>query len=557
MQPPVLDLQTIDTTIPEKITKFWSLKTLKDNFVPGINVLGAGVAERDFEEKVNWALKNPDEALTLLGYGPKEIERMQKKDKVELLRGEIKKREGQINEEKKLRVEELDPAADLGVKRLRIHYGGSYYGGAVTALDNLQDEDGNFLPEDDPEFRSLKDFYRKWMKSGGVIEFCLGPGKKKYKTSDGTYKTNKTECYDPKTKSFKEEVTEYHIPDNEDELRYYSNYCQFMTRHFPEAEFCFWVEPNLNYDDNGIFQHSELKGAQSTGRDPEKYADVVLTASKMMRKTTSNIRLGINIAFVDLDYVKRCLEQVEKQGNVPEVIDYVSFNPYRDLPENSGPFWNCNLTGKRGGKGKFDWKERHFSYEEEVLQLAELVSKFGLTLQVGESGWRGGKKPGEKRNQVVYNLRGWILNRFLWIPDTPWRMRDPITSEVGEASFAFVESRSLRPRPSYYAYQVFNRLLLEDITPLGELREDSVPELMGRVFQNEKSKERLLVLWMAVGADQNYEDQPIRLQLPEHGVSGLRVIDSLDGKDYADYSVDRNTLRVTVKDYPLIVILEA
>jgi len=551
MRIPILDLQAIDATIPNILTKLWDPKILRERFVPGINVLGAGIAERKFGEKALWALEKPDKALTLLGYDREKIEGIAPKNKIQILQEEIRKRASQTNEEKRLRTEEIDLAADLGTKRIRIHYGGSYHGGAVFASDNIQDENGSFLSEDNPEFKSLKNFHQKWVGGRGSIEFCLGPGKKKYKTSKGIHKINKTKCYDPKTKSFKPKTTEYHIPDNEDELQYYIKYCQFMAQHFPEAAFCFWVEPNLNYDDNELFQHSYLKGAQSTERCPETYANLVLASATAMRKISSSVRLGINFAFIDIDYVERCLKRIEEREHPSKIIDYVSFNPYRDLPENAGPFWNEDLTNGCGGKGRFDWNTSGISYEEEVLGLMKRLSRVGLVLQVGESGWSAEQTPESERSQAIYNLRGWVLNRFLWVPETPWRLRDPYDSSQ-EHSYAFVDSRTFKPHPSYHAYQTFNRLFHQDVVPLGKGKSDALPNLQCNVFEDRKNNKILTAVWLAEETGTSKEEQ-VALKLKRGVLNDVNVINYL-GHHHNDSRMDEGVLILKISSCPLIVV---
>jgi polyhydroxyalkanoate synthesis regulator phasin len=464
---------------------------------PGLNVMGEGGnpmyhAWSTWTESISTFIKvNPEQAKEILVQegilSRDEADRIPQDQLLE----EIQKK--QLEEYEKnlaIRMRETEMLDDLAVERVRLHFDESPH--HLSHIVKFFDEEGNFIPTGkDPVSEELKKFieyYQRLSAGGKKIELTLGPGIAEPGDDKrrGPYK-----------------ASEYRLPTTKEELEIWRTYCKGIAKNFSEADFTVWVEPNFY----PLFE--------KTGRDPEKYGRAVLAAARTVQEVLPAKKIGISVVFADVDYLNRALNEIKKSGvNPADIIQYISINPYRwGMPERpTAAAWD-------EGSKKFGSGEKPFlTYEQQILNLYEEMKGWGITdIRTGETGYDRKDSNLSEHEQAVYNLRGWILNRYLWVAETPFRA----TQVEGSRSQRGLVSEEGIPTETYFAYRNFNSVFNKDFMPAGELTVTDDMRIFCKVFKNQSTQEMLLAVWVA----QSYgtDESQYRRKIKFSNIGGDRI----------------------------------
>jgi len=213
-----------------------------------------------------------------------------------------------------------------------------------------------------------------------------------------------------------------------------------------------------------------------------------------------------------------------------------------------GPKWNENLESNRGSdapKGKFDWSTEG-SYEEEVLSLMKRVSSLGIKdIRTSESGYPVGELT--RQQQAEYNLRGWVLDRYLGLPESPWAL----TSE--SEGFSFIDNRGKKTE-TFYAYKNFNSIFSSAIIPRGEIhtRDEKV---LCKIFEDESNGDQILVIWSPTDyySSKGENSELVSVSLPLQGEKSVEIVTQLSKESPNTEKRITNKLEISVKGEPVII----
>jgi len=544
--------EAINKNIVNRVESALSAETLRENRIHahGINVMGEGVGFYDTtsEEKVQEALADPHKTLldnaTILGLTPESINPLDKNAAQALIRAKVQERDEKHRANRKLESLYLD---ELGVDgAIKIHMCRGPFDSRIIDVDTPN-------PDQEEAFR----YVQEQLKNGRRVQIALGPGMTEYQTPDGEIRKNTTVFINKETGKLETGETYFHIPTQPGEVESWQKYCRFIADKCKGADFDIWVESNHNLDDNGHgnFQHNTDPARygefSSSGRTPAEYAVAVVAASQAIKETNPEAKIGINLAFADTDYAVQTLEAIRQIGQDPiKVVDYVSFNPYRfgKRPEDCGPKWNENLAGNRGKnapKGKFDWSTTG-KYEDKAVEFIERVGAQGVKdIRIGESGWPKESLTEEQRAQ--YNLRGWILDRYIGLPESPWTL----SSE--SENFSLVKNNREKT-PTYWAYRNFNKIFTTTTCPVGEIQ-TSNDGIICKIFEDETSHDKILVIWKATDYyDTNKpQDESDNIDLVFSQESDLEITSKLTTTEPETETKKSKTIQINVSGEPVII----
>lgn len=544
--------KTIDKTTVGRVESALSPEALKENRVHahGMNVMGEGVGfyDKTPEEKVQEALSDPHKALlenaAVLSLTPESINVLDDDAARALIQTKVKERDEQHIANRKTESVYLE---ELGVDgAIKIHMSRGPFDSRVVDMDNPN-------PNQDEAFK----YVQEQLAKGRRVQIALGPGIKEYRNPNGEIQENTTTYINKETGKLETSETYFHIPTQPGEIEQWKRYCRFIADKCKGADFDIWVEANHNLDDSGHgnFQHntdlSRHGEFSSTGRTPAEYAVAVVAASEAVKEIDPKAKVGINLAFVDTDYAIKTLEAIKAMGQNPTyVVDYVSLNPYRfgKKPEDCGPKWNENLAGNRGEhapKGKFDWTATG-SYENEVVEFLEKVGGQGIKdIRIGESGWPKESLTEDERAQ--YNLRGWILDRYVGLPESPWTL----SSESED--FSLVKNNGEKT-PTYWAYRNFNKIFISTVRPTGEIQTGD-NSVVCKVFEDDNTHDEILVVWQATDYydKDNSQAGQSQVDLLFDQESDIEIISKLTATETVTETKKAKTIQIGVSGEPIII----
>lgn len=547
-----LHIENIDSQEITEINDMLTPEVLSENrkHAHGINVLGEGSVGYDYISPSTEAkfLEDPKQILAKyseeLQMNEKDIQEMSEDDGARRIREEVERRNLKSSEKRRVETELLE---ELGVDgSIKIHM-------CKGPFDARYIDTSSSDPRQEKAFT----YVRNQIEKGIRVQIALGPGFPEYTNENGEIVTNTTTYINPETKALEKSGTFFHIPSKTGELKKWDKYCRYVSSRCSGAEFDIWIEPNHNLDDNGHgkFEHNTDPGRHgefsSEGRKPEEYALAVIVASNAIKQEAPNSKVGINVAFADTEYIEKTIGTIKSLGYDPKkVVDYVSFNPYRfgKKPEMCGPKWNENLESNRGSdapKGKFDWSTEG-SYEEEVLSLMKRVSSLGIKdIRTSESGYPVGELT--RQQQAEYNLRGWVLDRYLGLPESPWAL----TSESED--FSFIDNRGKKTE-TFYAYKNFNSIFSSAIIPRGEIhtRDEKV---LCKIFEDESNGDQILVIWSPTDyySSKGENSELVSVSLPLQGEKSVEIVTQLSKESPNTEKRITNKLEISVKGEPVII----
>ncbi|MDD4381767.1 MAG: hypothetical protein PHE21_00250 [Candidatus Dojkabacteria bacterium] len=547
-----LHIDNVDSQKVIEIKDMLTSEVLLENrkHAHGINVLGEGSVGYDYIAPLTETkfLEDPKQILAKyseeLQVKEKDIQEMSEDDAARRIREEVEKRNSQSSQKRRAETKLLQ---ELGVDgSIKIHM-------CKGPFDARYLDTSSSDPKQEEAFTYVRNQIEKEIR----VQIALGPGFTEYTNENGEIVTNTTTYIDPETKALGKSETVFHIPSKTGELEKWDKYCRYVSSRCSGAEFDIWIEPNHNLDDNGHgkFEHNTDSGRHgefsSEGRKPEEYALAVIVASNAIKQEAPDSKVGINVAFVDIEYIEKTIETIKILGYDPtKIIDYVSFNPYRfgKKPEMCGPKWNENLEGFRGDsapKGRFDWNTEG-SYEEEVLALMGRVSSLGIRdIRTSESGYPVGELT--RQQQAEYNLRGWVLDRYLGLPESPWTL----TSESEDFSFIDKEGNKTE---TFYAYKNFNSIFSSSIIPSGEIHTKD-EKVMCKVFEDESNGSQILVVWSPTGyySNKGENNRPVKISVPLLGEKSVEIITGLSKDTPNIEKRATNKLEINVHGEPVII----
>lgn len=547
-----LNIDNINSQEVAEIKNMLPPEVLSENrkHAHGINVLGEGLVGYDYISPEIEAkfLENPKQILVQyreeLQINGEDIQEMSEDDAVRRILEEVEKRNLKSSEKRRAETELLQELGVDGSIKMHMCKGPFDARYLDTSSSDLKQEEA-FL------------YVRNQIEKGIRVQIALGPGFVEYTNENGEVVTNTTTYINPETKALEKSKTAFHIPSKTGELRKWDKYCRYVSSRSSGAEFDIWIEPNHNVDDNGHgkFEHNTDSGRHgefsSEGRRPEEYALAVIVASNAIKQESPNSKVGINVAFADTEYIEKTIETIKALGYDPtKIIDYISFNPYRfgKKPESCGPKWNESLEGYRGGdapKGRFDWTTEG-SYEEEVMSLMRRVSSLGIKdIRTSESGYPSGELT--RQQQTEYNLRGWVLDRYLGLPESPWTL----TSE--NEDFSFID-KSGKKTETFYAYKNFNSIFSSSVLPRGEINVDD-EKVICKVFEDESNGDQILVIWSPTDYYVNNVDNnmPVSVSLPFLGEKSVEIITQLSKESTNIERRSTNKLELNIGGDPVII----
>jgi len=451
----------------------------------GINVLGGGpnpMLLAGKETSIEMANNNDPKVIEALKN--EGIEVNADTNIVEMINNACQQRD---TEEQKIRSLETGVISELGANRIRLHFDETMT--HLSLIENLFDNDGNIKDSEKGSercagFMQLVEYVGSLEKNGAKVEITLGPGVPHPEREPEV----STEA-NPK-KRYMYSITEYELPTDEADKIVWERYCKGIARYFPNADLTVWIEPNLD-----IFVQS--------GRDPEKYSETVVSAIDAIRTVNPEKKVGINMLFADQSFAVDTLNHIKTLGLEPkDVVGYVTFNPYRfRAPER--PTWT---EGSRRRVFKDMPTDElatvdYDTYEEEILRFHRRLSEYGINdIRVGESGYEGdnGLKGKDRyeyspHQNAVCNIRSWVLDRYLWIRETPWRA----IQKEGSKSHRGLVAEDGTPTENFHAYKHFNEIFTPDVEPVGELTDPEDRRVYCKIFKNKQSGEDIAVLWVA------------------------------------------------------------
>jgi len=539
-----LHIENIDSQEVTEINDILTPEVLLENrkHAHGINVLGEGSVGYDYisSELETKLLENPRQILaqysTELQISGEDIWEMPEDDAVARIRGEIEKRNLKSSEKRRAETELLQ---ELGVDgSIKIHM-------CKGAFDARYLDTSSSDPKQEEAFIYVKNQIEKGIR----VQIALGPGFTEYTNENSEIVTNTTTYINPETKALERGATAFHIPSKTGELKKWDKYCRYVSSKCSGAEFDVWIEPNHN------LKHNSDPGRRgefsSEGRKPEEYALAVVVASNAIKQESPNSKVGINVAFADVEYIEETIKTITALGYDPtKIIDYISFNPYRfgKKPESCGPRWNESLNSYRGSdapKGRFDWMTEG-SYEEEVVSLMRKVSNLGIKdIRTSESGYPVGELT--RQQQAEYNLRSWVLDRYLGLPESPWTL----TSE--DEGFSFIDNSGNKTE-TFYAYKNFNSIFSSSIAPRGEInvRDEKV---ICKVFEDQSHGSQILVIWSPTDhySSKGENSTPINISIPLEMEKSVEIITQLSKENPNIEKRSTNKLEINIGGEPVII----
>ncbi len=432
--------------------------------------------------------------------------------------------------EKDIRSIERETIDKIGAKRVRMHFDEVLT--HLSTVEGLFDDSGNIKESEKNSdlytgFTQLVEYVKDLEKSGVKVEIALGPG---VKHPDRT--ADKRHVYS---------VTEYELPSEKEDTKVWERYCKGIARNFPNSDLTVWVEPNFD---------EFVKG----GRDPNKYAEAVRTAANAIQEIDSKRKVGMSMLFLDQGFALDTLKQIKESGSKPnDLVEYVTFNPYRfRAPE--APTWTESARKMIYREKPVDTlsSELPDTYENEVMSFYKRLSEYGINdIRVGESGYQGDGY--SVKQNAICNVRSWVLDRYLWVRETPWRA---IQKEDSDKKYGLVSEKGI-PTENFNAYKHFNEIFTPDVVPVGEITDPDDRRVYSKVFKNNHTGGDIVVLWTAQTYEPSEEiyKRTFVLDVPEK--SNFKQVSCLWKDKVEEQSVTGASLSkegVEVGDDPIILV---
>ncbi len=318
-------------------------------------------------------------------------------------------------------------------------------------------------------------------------------------------------------------------------------YVEMISTHFADrvSHWEIWNEPNISN-----FWHPSKPEAA-------RYVELVRLTAPIIRRNIKGAQIiGGALAGMPASYLESCL-----QNGLGELVDTISFHPYRPLPEAQ--------------------------YDTDVKAFRDLIARHkpGLSLWQGENGCPSqpdssgalGKYAWDETKQAKWLLRRILSDLRLGMELTSYfHTVDLLNYNWGNGSTGKANTKGLlrggdySPKPAYFAYQSLCALFDSDTVRV-ESPNDNIESTPTVTANFTRRGQPLHVFWKP--ADLNAPFSPERMQLPvrfpksQPAVAPV-LIDPLSGQIYnLRHMEGRNGVSVAsplpLLDYPLIVTTRA
>ena len=167
------------------------------------------------------------------------------------------------------------------------------------------------------------------------------------------------------------------LPETQEEIQAYSDMCLKFLEQMgfgPNAGgICLELGNETNVDHSILGSNGEPMFTTedfADRADPKKYAHMYKQVASVIKANYPNVKVSIaGTAMFDDKY----LESVIKEVDNPDLIDKISFHPYRETVEEGAPtFENGRCVASP------------LSYEQQLKRMEELASMAGATCDIGE-----------------------------------------------------------------------------------------------------------------------------------------------------------------------------
>lgn len=168
------------------------------------------------------------------------------------------------------------------------------------------------------------------------------------------------------------------IPDTPEEIQAYSDMClKFLEQMGLDADaggICLELGNETNVDHSTLGSNGEpmFKTVDFADHaDPIKYAHMYSQVAATIKAKYPNVKVAIaGTAMFD----EKFLESVIKEVNNPDLIDKISFHPYRETVDEGAPTYENGRC-----------VDSPLSYEQQLKRMEELAEMAGATYDVGEA----------------------------------------------------------------------------------------------------------------------------------------------------------------------------
>ena len=335
----------------------------------------------------------------------------------------------------------------------------------------------------------------------------------------------------------------------------FKNYVRFMVRHFRDRirYFEIWNEQNLPIRHWGRgYAFGETPAAA------REFSQLIKEVAPIIREEApkAKVMLG-STGGLAADFQEVCL----KEG-VGKLVDAIGWHPFYHLePEN--PYYRNyvadvqkfkTLAAAHGFKGEYMATEWAYSaayppLTDGLMVCTELTKAKYLVRTMIIHAWLDVVS---FWNETWAGCRaGWSIGLFRWTFSA-----DPLSPT--------------QPEPAYYAFRtlctVFDDTKPAEIAvkfdqPNPTQSFDRDPYLTFETFAFTRGNEKLVAIWVAGSASDNFRDVPVDVALPGQKCKRVTCIDILNGNEQelrADISSDGVHLKgMLLKDYPLVLRLHA
>ena len=242
---------------------------------------------------------------------------------------------------------------------------------------------------------------------------------------------------------------------------------------------------------------NEPNGGYWSG-NPDQYARILTLAGKAIHQANPKSKvLGLNMAFCDVIWAERILEQVPY-----DCFDIACFHPYRppSAPEDKFDWWELDQYVKSWHKKDLDanYPLIRMTYLEQAEELVKVMAKFGQPkpLWITEICWNTHIHPygtSELRQAdllvrfYVQSIASRKVQKVFW-----WTLKDGGTRQFDQADMVGIMRSDLTPKYAYFAFAWMTHML----EGKAWVRNDNFgPDIYTVTFTDDKSGQDTIVAW--------------------------------------------------------------
>ena len=228
---------------------------------------------------------------------------------------------------------------------------------------------------------------------------------------------------------------------DEETMRAWEKYVTAVVRRYKGrvAEWEVWNEPNLG----------------SNAKHPDAYAELLVRTAEAVRKVDPEaVIIGFGLSRMPIDFTRRVLDMLRERGKLG-LIDYVSFHPYYENPDDATP----GIEALAGLVASYDPRIRLFQGESGCPSVLE----WGHALRYHE--W-------SEYSQAKWDMRRMANDFALGLRSSIFTLVDLQYPNM-QQSFGLLRTNLLKEvvykRPSYHGVQHMVNLLHRGMKPAGRL----------------------------------------------------------------------------------------